>query len=250
MKEEGVATITIGTDKAESERALTLARTNDRAWCAIGQHPVDNKEEVFDYVWYKEKGVNPKVVAVGECGLDYFRLSEEDNQDSSAGADAEVDRQKTLFEEHIKLALELDKPLMIHGRPSKGTMDAYEDILDMLENAKSVYGKIPRANFHFFVGDITIAKRVVALGMTMSFSGVITFAKEFEEVIREVPLTHMHVETDSPYATPVPFRGERNTPLHVKEVITKIAEIKQLSFEEVRAQLLKNAERVFAVSLI
>lgn len=242
MKERGVATITIGTDFVESKKAVACAEQYDNVWATIGMHPVDNRNEVFDKEAYRELLMHPKVVALGECGLDYFHI-----QKFEGNKDAEIDRQQGLFMEQIELAVECDKPLMLHGRPDV-RMDAYEDMLHILKNAKETYGDKLRGNIHFFVGDATIAQQFSELNFTVSFSGVVTFAKMYEDLVRGISLDMMHAETDSPYATPVPHRGKRNTPLYVEHVYEKIAEIKGLEKEEMRVQLVKNAERVFGLT--
>lgn len=241
MKERGFATITIGTDSIESAKAIACAEKYDNVWATVGVHPVDNRNEEFDKETYRTFLMHPKVVALGECGLDYFHLK---NFEGDILADKE--RQKNLFEEQIELAVECDKPLMLHGRPDEG-MDAYEDMLSILENAKAKHGEKVRGNAHFFVGTPDIARQFNELGFTVSFSGVITFAKMYEDVVRELPLDMIHAETDSPYATPVPHRGKRNTPLYVEHIYEKIAELKGLGKEEVRIQLLKNASRIFGI---
>jgi TatD DNase family protein len=192
------------------------------------------------------------VVALGECGLDYYYVEtffEKDKQEKgiSWNKDAEVDRQKRIFEEHINLASELRKPLMLHIRDVKGSYDAYEDALHMLENAQ-VSGKNVRGNVHFFAGNIDIAQKFLDIGFTISFPGTITFTKEYDDVVRFVPLDMLHAETDSPYAAPVPYRGKRNEPVYVQEVVAKIAVLKEISIEEVRVQLLENAKRVFGLT--
>jgi TatD DNase family protein len=242
MKEKGFATITVGTDSIESKKAVECAEKYENVWATVGMHPVDNRNEEYDKEVYKKFLMHPKVVALGECGLDYFRMKEHEGN-----KDAEVDRQQRLFIKQIELAVECDKPLMLHGRPEEG-MDAYEDMLHILENAKAKYGDKVRGNAHFFVGSMDIARRFNELGFTVSFSGVITFAKMYEEVVRSVPLEMMHAETDSPYATPVPHRGERNMPLYVEHVYEKIAEIKGVTKEEVRAQLVENAKSMFGLT--
>ncbi len=241
MKEKGFATITIGTDIVESRKAVALAEKYDNVWATVGMHPVDNRTEVFNRDAYKALLMHPKVVALGECGLDYFHI-----QKFEGNKDAEIDRQQSLFIEQIDLAVECDKPLMLHGRPDIG-MDAYEDMLFILKNAQTRLGKKVRGNSHFFVGDMNIAQQFNDLGFTVSFSGVITFAKMYEELVRTIPLGMMHAETDSPYATPAPHRGKRNTPLYVEHIYEKIAELKGLDKEVVRKQLLENAKRVFGV---
>lgn len=242
MKEKGFATITIGTDLVESKKAVELAEKYDNIWATVGMHPVDNRQEEFDRESYKALLVHTKVVALGECGLDYFHIKE-----FEGNKEAEVDRQQRLFIEQIELAVECDKPLMLHGRPDEG-MDAYEDMLHILKNAKEKYGEKLHGNAHFFVGDLHIAKQFNDLNFTVSFSGVITFAKMYEGLVRAIPLDMMHAETDSPYATPAPHRGKRNIPIFVEHIYEKIAEIKGLEKEEVRMQLIENAKRVFGLT--
>lgn len=242
MKEKGFATITVGTDLVESKKAVEAAEKYDNVWATVGMHPVDNRTEVFDREVYKELLMHSKVVALGECGLDYFHI-----KNLEGNKDAEVDRQQRLFIEQIELAALCDKPLMLHGRPDEG-MDAYEDMLRILEDAKNKYGDKLRGNAHFFVGNTDIAKRFNDLDFTVSFSGVITFAKMYEDVVRVTPLDMMHAETDSPYATPAPHRGKRNTPLYVEHIYEKIAELKGLEKEVVRKQLVANAQRIFGLT--
>jgi TatD DNase family protein len=235
MKEKGTITITIGTDYEESKKAVALAEKHDNIYASVGLHPADNADEVFDYDKYLELTKHPKVVAIGECGVDYFHKGKNKEE------------QINIFKEHIKLAVEVDKPLMLHVRPKENN-DAYLDAIEILKEKKEKYGDKLRGNFHFFVGDKHIAQEILDLEtFTMSFPGVITFAKEYEEVVKFVPLDMMHAETDSPYVSPVPNRGKRNSPLNVKYIIEKIAEIKNLPVEEVKEQLRKNFKRDFSI---
>jgi TatD DNase family protein len=261
MKRIGVGTITIGTDVEQSKKAIALAGQHENIFASVGLHPNDNKVDDFDMKDYEELARHPKVVAIGECGLDYYRLAPRSydksevglNENSgeraprSLGVVEEKIRQKEVFQKQIDLAVKVNKPLMLHGRSSKGTQDAYEDMLIMLEEAKEKHGDKLRGNAHFFAGDIDIAKRFLDIGFTMSFSGVITFAKDYDDVVRYVPIEMMHAETDSPYATPVPFRGQRNNPMYVQEVVAKISVLREQPLEEVRMQLLENAKKMFGV---
>lgn len=242
MKERGFATITIGTDLIESEKAIVCAEKYDNVWATVGVHPVDNRNEQFDKENYRGLLQHTKVVALGECGLDYYHL-----RDFKGDKTTEKERQKKLFHEQIELAVECDKPLMLHGRPDEG-MDAYDDMLLMLNEAKNKYGDRVRGNAHFFVGTAVVAQQFNNIGFTVSFSGVVTFAKMYEELVRTTPLDMIHAETDSPYAAPAPHRGKRNTPLYVEHIYEKIAELKGIDKEEVRIQLLKNAGRVFGLT--
>lgn len=252
MKEYGLGAITVGTDQAESKKAIELAKNYPHIYAAVGLHPADNVTEVFDKEFYTKLADNEKVVAIGECGLDYHYIDTFFKRDVDSGKvtwnkDAEADRQQSIFLEQVELAVELNKPIMLHGRPTKGSMDAYEDMLHILENAKKKYGTKLRGNAHFFVGNIDIAERFVQLGFTMSFSGVITFTKDYDDVVRYLPLTMIQAETDSPYATPAPFRGKRNSPMYVQEVVARIAVLRSQPLEEVRVQLLENAKRIFGI---
>ena len=250
MKAYGLGTIAVGTDLMESKEALAQAIAHDNVYATVGLHPADNVKEEFDREAFTKLAVHPKVVAIGECGLDYHYIEsfferDQKEKDITHNKDAEVDRQQRIFEEQVEFAVEMNKPLMLHGRPSKGTMDAYEDMLFILENAKKKHGSKLRGNAHFFVGNIDIAKRFVDIGFTMSFSGVITFSHDYDDVVRFLPPTMILAETDSPYATPAPFRGKRNSPMYVQEVVAKIAVLRTEPFEEVRAQILENTKRIF-----
>src|SRR3989338_4257511 len=262
MRDAGIGTITVGTDYETSKLAVEMA--NDRPdilWATVGQHPNDlptgqagNPDEVFDYEKYLELAKNEKVVAIGETGLDYYRLGSSDKvlvtseEQKQQEIKIEKQRQKDLFFKHIEIAIETVKSLMIHARPAKNSMDVYEDVLDILETyqQKAKSQKLA-ANFHFFVGDIEIAKRIVKNNWTMSFDGPITFTKDYDEVIKSIPLENIMAETDAPFATPVPYRGQTNYPQYVEFIYKKIAEIKEISINECRAQILNNVKRVFGI---
>ena len=254
MEEAGVATITIGTGIETSRNAVQLADTHTHIYATVGLHPVDDAREEFNAAEYEVLARHERVVAIGECGLDYHYIEtffEKDKVEKgiSWNRDAEADRQKRFFEEQIGLAVRVGKPLMLHGRSSPHTMDAYEDMCDILANAQIQYGERVRGNFHFFCGDVRIARRVLDLGFTMSFPGVITFASQYDEVVQFAPLDSIHGETDAPYAAPKPFRGTRNEPIHVREVYRKIAALRGLDDEVVRMALLQNAVRVFGLTV-
>lgn len=249
MKSYGVGAITVGTDKEESKNAVLLAEKHEHIFATVGLHPADNVTEEFDKDFYRELAKSKKVVGIGECGLDYYYINtffekEKEKYGLDWNKDAEADRQKRIFEEHIELAAELNLPLMLHGRPGEG-MDAYEDMLHMLESAKKRHGNRLRGNAHFFVGDLDIAKRFVDIGFSMSFSGVITFTKDYDDVVRFVPPTMILSETDSPYATPAPFRGERNDPLKVQEIVARMAVLRAEEMETMRISVLENVKRIF-----
>ena len=255
----GGATIAVGTDYAESERARKVAEENPHVYFCAGIHPVDKRDEVFEKKKLKQIASHPKCVGIGECGLDYYwpKIHNWYSKTVAVGIESmliddnnraiEYNRQINLFKNQIDLAIEMNLPLMIHGRPSSGTMDAYLDIIHILKEYKEESGDKLRGNIHFFVGNVEIAKEFLTLGFTMSFTGVITFSTDYDEVIRFLPIESIQAETDSPYVAPKPFRGKRNEPKNVREVIKKIAELKSLDIEFVEKNLMESARRIWRI---
>ncbi|MBI5003882.1 TatD family hydrolase [Candidatus Kaiserbacteria bacterium] len=257
-QEAGVGMNVVGTQIDTSRAAVAVAGQYDGVWATIGLHPVhtsksyhDTKElgpsfakasegkegregfmsrgEVFDFAAYEALGQNPKVIAIGECGLDYYRVDE-----STKAVQVET------FIQQIELANKLEKPLMLHIRNGAGEANAYLDALDLIKSHAKVRGDV-----HFFAGDWDIARRFLDLGFTLSFTGVITFTHDYDEVVRNTPLDMILSETDAPYITPVPFRGKRNESAYIPYVVEQIAKIRGEDTEAVRGQILKNARRVF-----
>src|SRR3989344_4417083 len=244
MRENGVGTITVGTYLESSKEAVALSEREPDVWSAVGLHPTDT-EEIFDYKSFKELALNKRVVAIGECGLDYFRLVNVGQKQKE-----EKERQKRIFLEQIKLALDVDKPLMIHCRPSGKTMDAHEDMIEILTTYNSqLKTKRLRGNIHFFTGTLSIARKYFELGFTVSFPGVITFASEYEKLILACPTDMIMSETDSHYASPTPYRGKRNEPSYVLETVRKIASILEKSEEDIASITIQNAGRVFEIPI-
>lgn len=241
MKQERIATITIGTSLESSRTAVEMAEKHHNLFACVGLHPGDitltSPRGTLGEQGFLELAKHPRTVAIGECGLDYFRLEGE--------AEEIKELQKKIFEQHIELALEVDKPLMLHIRSTKKTFDAYGDALDILEKYFKIHGKKLRGNAHFFAGDMEVLKRFLAIGFTVSFTGVITFTKDYDEFIRYTPLNMIMSETDSPFVAPVPYRGSRNSPLYVPEVVKKISEIHGEPIELVQKTLRDNAVRFF-----
>ena len=262
-QDAGVMMMNVGTQKDTSKKAIELAEQYEGVYACIGLHPIHcdkshhdeaetgeggleftSRGEVFDYDYYLELARHPKVLAIGETGLEYYHR--EAIGERQEVIDENVRKQRESFLAHIRLAREVGKPLMIHGRPQKGSMDAYQDIIDILE-VESRTSKVA-ANFHFFVGDIPTAKRIIENGWTVSFDGPITFAKEYADLVRYLPLDSIMVETDAPYATPVPHRGKRNEPSYVVHIANHIATLRGEDPEAVRQALLDNSRRVFGLS--
>jgi TatD DNase family protein len=252
--------INVGSQSSTSERAVKIAEQyKEGVYASVGLHPahlceshidesemekihVKTRSEEFDYNFYKNLAKSGKVVAIGECGLDYTYLP------ADCDREAEIKKQKDTFRAQIKLAKELEKPLIIHSR------DTHEDTLAILkEEADGL-----KAVLHCYVGNWAQAQEYLNLGFFISFTGIITFKvkeklaekqKELLEVVEKAPIDRIMVETDAPYLSPDPHRGKRNEPLYVEFVARKIAEIKGLSFEEVAEQTTKNAVEFFGLPL-
>lgn len=256
--DNGTWVINVGTQIDTSKKAIEIAQKyKEGVYAIIGLHPIhtgasyhDESElgeggkefisrgENFNKDTYRELLKHPKVVGIGECGLDYYRCDEES-----------ITRQKKAFIEQIELANEFGKPLMLHTRnnPDDKTKDVYEDTLQLLKQYAKVKGVV-----HFFEGSVENAKKFNDFGFLVSFTGAITYPPRkngkgcnYEEVIRSIPLDMILNDTDSPYLAPVPHRGKRNEPLYVREIVKKIAEIKNLSEQEVAERVVANAKRLF-----
>ncbi|MDB5187807.1 MAG: hypothetical protein JWO50_327 [Candidatus Kaiserbacteria bacterium] len=248
--EAGVGMNLVGTQYDTSSAGVVAAEKYDDVWATIGLHPVhtsksyhDEQElgeggkeftsrgEVFDSKKYEELARSKKVIAIGECGLDYYHLDAESKK-----------KQEDAFVQQIELANLVQKPLMLHIRSAAKTADAYIDALELLKAHAKVRGDV-----HFFAGDWVIAKQFLDAGFTLSFTGVVTFTHDYDEVIKNAPLDMLLSETDAPYVTPVPFRGKRNEPSYVPYIVNAIAGIRGENEEVVTSQLLENAKRVFRI---
>ncbi len=229
MREKDMGAVLIGTDLATSTAALELAQQHDFLWASVGLHPNDNPNEHFDISKYEELAKDPKVVAIGECGLDYFR--------------SKPDGQKDRFEIQIALAQKLNKALVVHCR------EAHDDMLQMLfsYSAELKNNKLV-VIMHFFTGSGELAQKYLDFGCYLSFPGPITYTDMYDESIRVCPLDKMLIETDAPFAAPMPFRGKRNEPVYVEYVAAKIATVKGISVEEVAHQTVLNTQRIFSLT--
>ena len=225
--DSGVQMICIGVDLESSRRAISLAEQYEGLWASVGLHPNDNLEEVYDQSVYAELAKHPKVVAIGEVGLDYYRTKELVQQKF----------QKERFAQQISLAQEIDKPLIIHCRDSLGQKgggeSAHRDMVGMLPRYKGV--------IHSFTGTKEQALKYVDLGYHIGVNGIITFTHQYDEAIAAVPLERILLETDSPYLAPVPYRGKRNEPSYLIEVAKRVAQIKGIAVEEAMHKTMDNA---------
>lgn len=232
LEKEDIGAITIGTDKKSSFMAVELAEQFKNLYATIGYHPTDTSE-IFKAEDFSELVKNPKVVAIGECGLDYFRLQGDFKIESL--------KQKENFIRQIDFAVENNLPIVVHCR------DAHQDLTQILKEKKEEYGEKLRGVIHFFSGDKEDAKNYLELGFYFSFGGVLTFADNYDEIVAFLPKEKILAETDAPFVAPVPYRGKRNEPIYVKEVYKKIAELKKIDSEEMRMILNQNILNLFKI---
>ena len=236
--------VNVGTNLTDWERILDLSKKYDKIFVSLGVHPhhaLETKSEDIEKKF--ESLANKKVVAIGECGFDYFF----DNQDLQGRTEFEVkEAQRKLFETQIKLSQKNNLPLVLHTRDGLTEFDAYEDTIQILEETG-----VNRGVVHTFAADLNYAKRFLEKGFCLGLSGIVTFDKtgRLEQVIREAPLDRILLETDSPYLSPVPLRGQRNEPKNTIHIAKKIAEIKNMSLEEVLEVTEKNARNLFSISV-
>ncbi|MEW5553014.1 TatD family hydrolase [Peribacillus frigoritolerans] len=230
-KEAGVDNmVVVGFDRPTIIRAMELIETYDFMYAAVGWHPVDAIDMTEDDLqWIEELSIHPKVVAIGEMGLDY-------HWDKSP-----KDVQMEVFRKQIRLAKKVGLPIIIHNR------EATADIVNILkeEEASRVGGIM-----HCFSGSAETALECINMNFYISLGGPVTFknAKKPKEVAAAVPLDRLLIETDCPYLAPHPYRGKRNEPSYVKLVAEQIAEIKQLTIEEVSQATTENAKKLFGIN--
>lgn len=229
LKENGViGVLNCGSDLYGLRKSVELAKEFDMFYAAVGIHPENADEFNEDIVKeIKEFVKNEKVKAIGEIGLDYYW---EENPPREV--------QKEVFRAQMKLADELNLPVVIHDR------DAHKDTLEIMKEFPHVIGVV-----HCFSGSVEFAKECIKLGYYIGFTGVLTFknAKKLVDVCREIPAERMLVETDCPFMAPVPFRGKRNKSDYIEYIIDKMSEIRGISGEEMNEILLNNKKRLFKI---
>jgi len=221
--------VVIGFDRKTIERTMELIEQYDFVYGVIGWHPVDAIDcTQEDLEWIEELAAHPKIVGIGETGLDYY-------WDKSP-----KDVQQALFRKQIQLAQKIDLPIIIHNR------DATGDVVNILreENAASVGGVM-----HCFSGSVETARECIAMNFMISLGGPVTFknARLPKEVATDIPLEHLMIETDAPYLAPHPYRGKRNEPAFVPLVAKEIARLKGLTIEEIAQATTDNAKKFFGI---
>lgn len=232
-EEQGVNTIiNVGIDESSSRAAVLLADKYSQIYAAVGVHPHDAKnasEDIFPVL--AQLALHPKVVAIGEMGLDYYR-----------NLSPRLVQQK-IFRQQIELSKELKKPVIIHDR------DAHADTLKILkEHGAGRFGGV----MHCYSGSWELAKEYLKMGFYISFAGPVTYgnARKLHEVARKMPLDRILVETDCPFLTPVPYRGKRNEPSYVIKTAEKIAQLKGINFVELAKHTTENTREVFGINIV
>jgi len=255
----------VGTQKDTSKKAIELAKNNENFYASIGLHPVHlyptqideeessflSREEDFDYDYYKELASDKKVIGIGECGLDFFHLPK--NLEFSKI----LEKQKQEFLKQVNLACELDLALVVHVRNSDDVSlpNAYDEIIKILTDVKKEKPNL-RGVIHCYGGSWGQAEKILSLGFYIGFTGILTFparktnlksTENLIETVIKIPLDSFLIETDSPYLAPQKYRGQRCEPFMVEEVAKKIAELRGISYEEIKEQAWQNAKKVFKI---
>lgn len=222
---EGI--LNAGVDLKTSEQCIDLSERYERIYSACGFHPNDIEEyDIKDIEVLKTLIQYPKVVAIGEAGIDLYRDR------------APLDKQRKFFIRQLEIALENDMPVIIHSR------SAEKQTLDVIEQVSKKYTGV----FHCYAGGVDTALKLIEKGFYISFTGNITYKNnDREDVVRRIPLERMLLETDSPFLTPVPFRGKRNDPGKLKLIAEKIAQIKGITVEEVAQVTTENSKKLFKI---
>jgi len=225
--------INVGADYETSEKAVEIAEKHKKGvYAAIALHPHNVGKEHYDIMKYHNMAKHPKVVAIGECGLDY-EFCENDLEAQK--------RQQKVFIQHLELAKELNKPVIIHSRR------LFPEILKILQATSYKLSGV----LHCYMGRWSYAEEYLKTGFYLSFTGLITYARDYDKVIKNTPLDRILIETDAPYLIPEPLRKKdklvRNEPQNVKYVAEKIAEIKEISFDQIAEQTTQNAKELFGI---
>jgi TatD DNase family protein len=260
--ENEVLIINIGSQFTTSRRAIEISnRYGQGVYAAIGLHPIhlssstyqDPEEEIefatraeeFDYDKYKELAQNPKVVAIGEAGLDYYHIKNQNLKIKMQNDNEKIKNikklQREVFLKQLDLARELGKPVIIHCR------EAHNDLIEILNSYFMLHNSRLKGVVHCFSGSWSQAEKYLEMGFFLSFTGVITYSESYNKVIINTPIEKILVETDCPYLAPIPFRGSRNEPLYVEYVARRLAEIKNLKLEEVARVTTQNALDLFGL---
>jgi len=254
--EAGAWIINSGSQYSTSKRAVEYAsKHKEGVYAIVGLHPIhvlaggrseknrkgeieEREYEELDERKYLKLLKDPKAVGVGEIGLEYDENTTKYKKD----------KQKKILIRQIEMAQQMNKPIVFHCRK------AYDDLIELLTMFSAGCASCPmacapklRGVVHCFMGKLSQAEKLVEMGFYLSFNGLITYARDYDKVIKSIPLENIVLETDAPYLAPEPHRGERNEPAYVRYVAEKIAEVKGIGFDEVAKQTTKNARELFNI---
>lgn len=256
-KEKGMVLNIVGTQKTTSELAVELAEKYDWMYASIGLHPIQEyktkvveettefmaRGEMFDEDFYNELAKHPKVIGIGETGLDRFHVPKDIHLDEV------METQRQTFLAHYRVAQKNNLPLVIHVR------DAHEDMINLLATLPEAQAGTLRATIHCFSGNWEYAKKYIAFGCYLGFTGIVTYPpkktdpkpqEQLNEVVAKIPLDRIVVETDAPYLAPHVIRGTKNEPMYVEEVVKHIARVRSVSVEELEHTIETNTRRLFS----
>ncbi len=254
-KENGLILNAVGTQKKTSKLAVELAEAESNVYATVGLHPIQeyvvkvkeedtsftSRGEYFDFEYYDELARHPKVIAIGETGLDKYHIPKDKTQEEI------FTKQKEVFLEHVKLAKKHDLPLVIHVR------DAHEEMIEFLLEIRNLKLEI-KGVIHCFTGNWQQAQSYLEAGLYLGFTGVVTFPpkktdpkpqEQLLEVIKNIPLDRILVETDAPYLAPQSYRGKRSEPWMTEDVVKFIARYRGLDVDKFREQTVKNTKQLF-----
>lgn len=253
-----VEMVVVGSELKTSSRSVSLSKEFEQGvYSAVGLHPIhlqdilvknDNengkyefrskKEEYQEEPYLKLVKSSNKVVAIGEIGLDYYHIDANSEQEVKSVKNL----QQEVFYKQLELAKKVELPVIIHCR------DAHDDLLPILKDfySKNSFQK-EWGVIHCFSGDLELAKKYWGMGLLTSFTGLITFVKQWDLLIEKAPLDKIMIETDSPYLSPIPYRGQRNEPLYVREVAKRIAEIRKQDIDLVEKNIFETSKKFFNI---
>jgi len=241
-QKKGMSIINVGAQFETSKLAVELAEIYSNLYVAIGLHPLHVFDEEFNETDYQDL-INEKVVAVGEIGFDYYHPTFEREVADSKTIEEVIKKQEEVFIKQVRFAKKNNLPVICHARNGVEGKDVYQDILKILATEK-----VSKAVVHFYGGDLKTAQKIVAQGYYIGIDGPVTFKKKADElqvIAKTIPLENILLETDCPWVTPEPHRGERNEPIYVELIAEKIAELKGFTKEEIIEQTYINAQKLF-----
>jgi len=239
-RSKGIQMITVGSQQKTSEEAITIANESDGVFASIGFHPSHADDDEFNYNWFLENANNPKVVAIGECGVEFFRTPEKEIKEI-------LKKQEEILRKQISIAKQNDLPVILHARNSESESidSSYYHLLRIIKDEN-----YPKCVVHCYGGTWKEAKDFLDFGCMISFTGIVTFKNASEdliETVKKIPNDKFMIETDAPYLSPEPHRGEENESLFVEYVAQGVAQIKNMPYDDIASITTKNAKDFFNI---